>query len=734
MEQWLTNLRDRLLGANVQSTLRAEAGSNATTYSDPGSAEPSTSQNVLPNIRSDEPIETTEADVLGRQHLASAVAKTILDLNARNGAVVAIIGPWGSGKTSLIRLTQREIERTSDILFLEFNPWMFSRADELIERFFVEVASQLKDRGGRMSELAADLAAYGQVLEPMSTMPVIGTWARAGKDTIEAFKSIAEHREGGVLGKRKTLVSKLSELSVPIVVVIDDIDRLPTEEIRDVFKLVRLTGNFPNVIYLLAFDRERVERALEEQGLPGREYLEKIAQAIVEVPEIPVIVLQQQLEIVLSETIERATGSSMRVTDRLVETFHQIIRPNFRHLRDVRRYGASIPATIRSLEGRIALEDVLALEAIRLFRPELFRWISQNRDALTYRRSRALLPLPGDDEVHARAVKELLEQHPENASLIKATIRTLFPLAAHHVENVVYDESSLPEWQQEHRVAHPDFLALYLERMAPQELAEYWFAEQAITLIDDPEAFAGKMMSIPDQERVAVIRALQVLAPSVPQEKTVAALTGVLNLADALPKFGPPTLSFSHGDPRRELRVLVYRLLASTTENAEAMVRTVLSSLHSVGAKLLLLKLVGQDQDWGHGLIDQAASNELEAALREELRNRKPSDFASERDVLWTLMWAKKTRRDIEPEFVVPADQSVRCTMLRDALTRAVIGGKTIQVENQLYWNALLELFDGEAAVQAIVDECASINGDEDLKLAVDLSRRYLEGWRPEHP
>jgi hypothetical protein len=169
------------------------------------------------------------------------------------------------------------------------------------------------------------------------------------------------------------------------------------------------------------------------------------------------------------------------------------------------------------------------------------------------------------------------------------------------------------------------------------------------------------------------------------------------------------------------------------TENAETIVRAVLSSLHSVGAKLLLLKLVGHDQDRGHGLIDQAASNELEAALREEIRHREPSDFASERDVLWTLMWAKKTRRDIEPEFAVPADQSVRCVILRDALTRAVIGGKTIQVENQLYWNALLELFGGEAAVQAIVDECAAIDGDEELKLAVDLSRRYLEGWRPEH-
>ncbi len=58
----------------------------------------------------------------------------------------------------------------------------------------------------------------------------------------------------------------LSQLDKPIVIVLDDIDRLSTNEIREVFKLVRLTASFPNIIYVLAFDRLRVELALQEQG------------------------------------------------------------------------------------------------------------------------------------------------------------------------------------------------------------------------------------------------------------------------------------------------------------------------------------------------------------------------------------------------------------------------------------------------------------------------------------
>lgn len=83
-------------------------------------------------------------------------------------------------------------------------------------------------------------------------------------------------------------VSKaLKKLDKPLIVVLDDIDRLSTPEIRDIFKLVRLTASFPNIIYILAFDRVRVEQALGEQGISGRDYLEKILQLVADLPVIP---------------------------------------------------------------------------------------------------------------------------------------------------------------------------------------------------------------------------------------------------------------------------------------------------------------------------------------------------------------------------------------------------------------------------------------------------------------
>ena len=54
----------------------------------------------------------------------------------------------------------------------------------------------------------------------------------------------------------------MAGLDKPIVVILDDIDRLETSEIRDVFKLVRLTASFPNILYLMAFDRVARTRKL----------------------------------------------------------------------------------------------------------------------------------------------------------------------------------------------------------------------------------------------------------------------------------------------------------------------------------------------------------------------------------------------------------------------------------------------------------------------------------------
>ena len=86
----------------------------------------------------DNPIEKVTDDLLQRAPIAGEFVREILSLRCDQGIVVGILGPWGSGKTSFINLAKEEF-RSSDTPVLEFNPWMFSGAADLVDRFFVEI-------------------------------------------------------------------------------------------------------------------------------------------------------------------------------------------------------------------------------------------------------------------------------------------------------------------------------------------------------------------------------------------------------------------------------------------------------------------------------------------------------------------------------------------------------------------------------------------------------------------
>ena len=160
------------------------------------------------------------------------------------------------------------------------------------------------------------------------------------------WRRCSERRKESVIGRRAKVHAALAAVEKPLVVVVDDIDRLTTSEIRDVFKLVRLTASFPNVIYILAFDRIRVESALAEQGISGRDYIEKILQVTVDLPVVPQQVLKRA-------KVFRAIDSALSAIDvtgtfdgnAWPDVYMEIVCPLIRNMRDIRRYAATLHGT-----------------------------------------------------------------------------------------------------------------------------------------------------------------------------------------------------------------------------------------------------------------------------------------------------------------------------------------------------------------------------------------------------
>jgi predicted KAP-like P-loop ATPase len=412
-------------------------------------------------ISADNPIRRPEDDALGRTKVARRFAEQVLSLDATEGVVVGVLGPWGSGKTSFINLARTHLESVG-VAVLDFNPWMFSGAEQLVESFFVELSAQLKLRPG-LAKTGKDLEEYGETFSGLGWLPLVGPWIERGRAANKILAKMLQRRKEGVGGRRANVEKALAALEKPLVVVVDDIDRLTCSEIRDIFKLVRLTANFPNVVYILAFDRDRVEKALAEQGIPGRDYIEKILQVAVDIPAVPAHALNKEIFRAIDNALSTIDKKGPFDENAWPDVFMEVIRPLVRNMRDVRRYAANVYGTVRDLNGQVACVDVLALEAIRVFLPGVFREMHGAVDGLTT--TADPYGLHGGEPHLKGQIDRLIGAADAHGDVLRALVERVFPGAQRHIGGSHYMSDWKARWLRERRVAHEDILRLYLERV-----------------------------------------------------------------------------------------------------------------------------------------------------------------------------------------------------------------------------------------------------------------------------
>ncbi|UUZ59464.1 KAP family P-loop NTPase fold protein [Nocardioides sp. B-3] len=323
----------------------------------------------------DHPIDDVSMDVLNRSPLAVALAEELESVDASKGLVAAITGRWGSGKTSLMNLTAVRLRANESVRVVEFNPWLFSGVDELATIFLSELAAQLEDvesRGAQARRMGAEVAQA--VADYSGALSLAGFRARRGWRT-GLSSGISEccrapRGDTSLHARRATAMKALAQLDGRVVVPVDDIDRLNPTEIRHLFRTVRLTASFPNVVYLLCLDRQVVESALSEEGFSGRAYLDKILTITVDVPNPhPGPFRRAFLHSLQGVADSHVTGPFD--PDHFARLLRELLDPLMVTMRDAKRVLASLPVTLRLIEDELALTDVIGLEALRTLAPEL---------------------------------------------------------------------------------------------------------------------------------------------------------------------------------------------------------------------------------------------------------------------------------------------------------------------------------------------------------------------------
>jgi predicted KAP-like P-loop ATPase len=188
----------------------------------------------------DQPITNIEDDRFGRGEFAKRIAGVISSLEDKSSIVVSVNAPWGEGKTSVLNMVEEELSRLGKSVVIRFNPWRFPDEERLLLNFFQTLAShlelELKGVSEKIGEGFKDLVNF-----------LSGTQA-FGFGLGEGAKEVVEKRlpSTDVEGVKRKVNDALLDSPKKIVIFMDDIDRLDNRDIQAVFRLVKLTADFPN--------------------------------------------------------------------------------------------------------------------------------------------------------------------------------------------------------------------------------------------------------------------------------------------------------------------------------------------------------------------------------------------------------------------------------------------------------------------------------------------------------
>jgi ABC-type lipoprotein export system ATPase subunit len=225
-------------------------------------------------------------DRLGRRPFVNRLVGALIDekTGRATGVVVGIVGEWGSGKSSILNMLDGAIHDAyrNNALVIRFDPWLVSGRDDLITQFLRQLQdtiaqdSKLKQR---LKKLADIFQKYGKAVAPVAE----ASWP-GSKIVIDILQKLRPAKMS-LHDQRLEIESVLSSVDLPIVVLIDELDRVDDDEVRAVAQLVRSVMDFPRISYVLAYDDERVAEALgQKDAKRGQVYLEKIVQFPIPLP------------------------------------------------------------------------------------------------------------------------------------------------------------------------------------------------------------------------------------------------------------------------------------------------------------------------------------------------------------------------------------------------------------------------------------------------------------------
>lgn len=441
-------------------------------------------ENIPVSIESDRPQVDPSKDAFGYSPFAKHISRTIQKTPNPEGLVIAIHGPWGTGKTTILNFVKHflnELPEPERIIVIDFNPWWFSDREHLAAQFIGQFQASLPKSGKLYGQLRDALSHYGGGISS-AVITYAGGPAWVEKLFGWAF-TLLKKKPKDVPGLKKQASAAIKKTGKRFVFIIDDIDRLTPNEICEVFKVVKALADFPNVIYLLSYDQAVVAKALKSAlGVNGHEYLEKIVQSSFPIPMVSQARLREKFIAELNHLIEPwpETGFDNKYWWEIFVGLEQYLKKP----RDLVRISNPLRLLLPAVMGEVNPVDFLAIEFLRVFETPVYDTIQRNKGRFAGQ---------ADDSSGHNSEKEKIfhEAWLENVPLerrenLKELIVRLFPRLSSIWKNPYGTHDNSTEWRPNQRICTPEMFEVYFHFAVSPEAVSRSELNRLLSVASDP--------------------------------------------------------------------------------------------------------------------------------------------------------------------------------------------------------------------------------------------------------
>lgn len=324
-----------------------------------------------------------------------------------NSFTILLSESFGIGKTSFLCQMKKAIrggEYQNKIIYVEFRPWLCEKTETMITEFFSVLHQELN----RHFILPTGMfSSYLSLL--VEKVP----------DSYYSFMFKSLYKKKTLTTEHDRIMTFLKQIDRPIIISIDDVDRLHDDEVKLMLNLIRDTADFPNLFYIIAADKKNLCLSLERLGIEAPEvYMKKFINFECLFPANDAVlkkIFQEKLDSVLREY--SCTGNKDLIIDSIFEI--ENLLNAFETPRDILRFFNVFTFAMDCIErngmmDEINVADLFAISIIQYLNINLYRiFRDDDSSLLTYDdNTKSLRILPS---------YKLVFEHPMFADIAKDT-------------------------------------------------------------------------------------------------------------------------------------------------------------------------------------------------------------------------------------------------------------------------------------------------------------------------